>query len=128
MLAEQKIYFQQAVTMLTAAGRTAEGKERWLDWVLAQLLHPNTDCQALGSSIRRDLFNILSAAFLDEIPRVSTAKSVDGCFDHLFAYLVKGRLLNNRLLSCITVYMVRHRWLLHLTPFDLLLLVEDIAS
>lgn len=87
-MCESAIYLQQAVTMLRT--ETEPGRDRWLDWVLALLLNPETDVEKINSNLRKELFSILSTAFLQEIHRVSEIHSTEDCSDHLISYLVKG--------------------------------------
>lgn len=51
-MSELGIYLEQAVTMLSGDSNAAAGeRERWLDWILSQLLDPGATI-ALGVSSR----------------------------------------------------------------------------
>ena len=88
-MVELRIYMEEAVTMLRSEG--AEEKERWLDWVLAHLLHPDTNLANISANLKKELFSIFSTVFLHEIHRVTEANPPEACSDQLVSCLLKGK-------------------------------------
>ena len=58
---------------------TPNYQERWLDWVLTQILDKSVDPASLNMFLRKDLFAILSSVFIKEIQNISEANPNEDC-------------------------------------------------